>query len=79
MVKDVGLRPHFMKMVQLGSELAAPAQGPQFSTAVPCWVMGLTSWASFLPLQSLSFFQKLGIWRGVLLVKHFKGNFQIFP
>lgn len=57
MVENVGLRPHFMKMVQLGSELGALALAPQFSTAVPGWVMGLTSWASFLPLQSLSFFQ----------------------
>ena len=43
MLKDVGLRPYFMKMVQPGSELAAPALGSQFSTAVPGWVMGLTS------------------------------------
>ena len=50
MVENVGLRPHFMKMVQLGSELGALALAPQFSTAVPGWVMGLTSWASFLPL-----------------------------
>ena len=50
MVEDVGLRPHFMKMVQLESELEAPALAPQVSTAVPGGVMGLTSWASFLPL-----------------------------
>lgn len=68
MVENVGLRPHFMKMVQPGSELGALALAPQFSTAVPGWVMGLTSWASF-PSSSEPQFLSVGIWRGVTVTQ----------
>lgn len=81
MVEDVGLRPRVMKAAQPESELGAPALVPQFSTAVPGWVMCLTSWAMLGKLLSSSEpqFLSVGIWSGVLFVKHFKGDFQIFP
>lgn len=77
LVKDVGLRPHTPKVAELGrSSSSAPVFNCCTRLGDRPYQPGSTGQVAFLFRASLP---SVGIWKGLLFVKHFTGGFPMFP